>query len=47
MTFNYLCSFISKLMKEKFTGRLIIDFHKGAISHKLKREITEILEEEK
>jgi hypothetical protein len=45
MTFNNIVHYISILMKEHFTGRLILDFHDGKVSHNVKREITETIGE--
>lgn len=32
MNFNEICSFIVKLMKEHFTGKIVLNFHQGHIS---------------
>ena len=45
MTIERIIQFIADLVKNKFTGRLIIDVHQGNISHKVKKEITEVVEE--
>lgn len=35
---------IRGLISDSFTGRLIIDFHKGSISKKIKKEVTETID---
>jgi hypothetical protein len=45
MTIERIIQFIADLVKNKFTGRLIIDIHQGSISHKVKKEITETIAE--
>lgn len=47
MTFNNLIHFIGILIKENFTGEITIYFHKGNVSHKIKKGFMQILEEEK
>ena len=44
MTLDKLIQFIEDLIVEKFTGRITLDFHKGNISKKVKKEITELIE---
>lgn len=46
MKISKLITFISNLVNEKFTGRLILDFHCGDISCRIKKEITEVLQVE-
>lgn len=36
--------FLKKMMDECFTGRIILDFHKGSISKKVKKEFVEVIE---
>ncbi|MDD5355078.1 MAG: hypothetical protein PHY56_00850 [Candidatus Omnitrophica bacterium] len=35
---------LKDLMTKGFTGRIILDFHKGSVSNKVKKEIVEIIE---
>lgn len=44
MSINAIVVFLSNLIKDGFTGRVIFDLHKGSISKKVKKEITEVLE---
>ena len=45
MTIERIIQFIADLVKNKFTGRLILDVHEGNVSHKIRKEITEIVKE--
>jgi hypothetical protein len=47
MTFNGIMIFINKLIEEGFTGRLILDFHEGKVSQKIKMETTQFVGEER
>lgn len=38
MKLQSMIQFIAVLMKEGFSGRIIIDFHKGDISSRIKKE---------
>ena len=44
MTLEKVIHFFAELIKKGFTGRIILDFHKGDISRKIKKEIVEIIE---
>jgi hypothetical protein len=44
MSIEKIIHFIADLVNKGFTGRIILDFHNGSISSKVKREITELLE---
>jgi len=44
MTLQKIIQFIGDLIKNGFTGRLILDFHKGDVSKKVKKIIVEIIE---
>jgi hypothetical protein len=43
MDIKTIIQFIAELVKQGFTGRISIDFHKGNISHKIKKEIVEVI----
>ena len=45
MTIERIIQFIADLVKNKFTGRLILDVHEGNVSHKIRKETTEIIKE--
>ncbi len=44
MTLQKIIQFLGELITRQFTGRIILDFHKGDISKKVKKEIIEDLE---
>ena len=44
MTIEKIIQFIAELIKNKFTGRIILDFHEGGISKKVKQEIVSVIE---
>ncbi len=44
MTLQKIIQFIGDLIKNGFTGRIILDFHKGDISKRIKKEIVEVIE---
>lgn len=44
MTIEKIIHFLADLINKEFTGRVILDFHKGSISSKVKKEVSEILE---
>jgi hypothetical protein len=44
MTLEKIIQFLAELIKKEFTGRIIFDFHEGKISHKVKKEIVEVVE---
>jgi len=44
MTLQRIIQFIGDLINQGFTGRIILDFHKGDLSKKVKKETTEDLE---
>ena len=44
MSIEKIIHFIADLVNKEFTGRIILDFHKGSISSKVKKEVCELLE---
>ena len=44
MTLEIIIQFIADLIIKNFTGRIILDFHKGNISKKVKKETVEIID---
>ena len=44
MEIESIILFIRGLMSDAFTGRIIIDFHRGSISKKVKKETTELID---
>ena len=44
MTLERLIQFFADLLGKKFTGRIMLDVHEGHISHRIKKEIVEIVE---
>lgn len=44
MTIQKIIQFLGELMSKQFTGRIILDFHKGEVSKKVKKEVVEIVE---
>lgn len=44
MDFNIIVNFISKLMKQKFTGSITINFINGSLSHKVEKKVFEVIE---
>ena len=44
MTLQKIIQFVGELINKSFTGRIILDFHKGNISKKVKKEVTETIE---
>jgi hypothetical protein len=39
MTLQTLVQFLAELCSEGFTGRIVLDFHKGNLSSKVKKEV--------
>ncbi len=44
MNLQKIIQFIGDLITQSFTGRIILDFHKGSISSKVKKEVVEVIE---
>lgn len=44
MTLRKVMQFIGDLIRNSFTGRIILDFHKGDISKRIRKETMEIIE---
>ncbi len=45
MTLEKIIQYFAELIKNKFTGRIIIDVHEGNLSKKIKKETTEVVGE--
>ncbi len=39
MRLQNLIQFLAQLCSEGFTGRIVLDFHKGNLSNKVKKEV--------
>jgi hypothetical protein len=44
MSLEKIIQFIGDLIGKGFTGRIILDFHEGSISQKVKKEVVEVIE---
>ena len=44
MTLEKIFKFLQVLVDNKFTGRIILDFHEGNISKKVKKETVDTLD---
>ena len=44
MTLERVIQFIGNLVGKGFTGRIILDLHKGCVSNRVKIEVVEIVE---